>query len=68
MPLKKSQAALEFIMTYGWAILAVIIAIAALSYFGVLKPDRVMQMLIILRFKKRIKIRFFLPIHTANMK
>ena len=36
----KSQAALEFIMTYGWAILVVLVAIGALSYFGVLNPGR----------------------------
>ncbi len=36
----KSQAALEFIMTYGWAILVVLVAIGALAYFGVLSPDR----------------------------
>ena len=31
---KKGQAALEFLMTYGWAILAAIIVIGALgSYF-----------------------------------
>mgnify|MGYP001619472072 FL=1 len=35
---KKSQAALEFLMTYGWAILVVLVAIAALAYFGVLSP------------------------------
>ena len=34
-----SQAALEFIMTYGWAILVVLVAVGALAYFGVLKPD-----------------------------
>lgn len=34
-----SQAALEFLMTYGWAILVVLAAVAALSYFGVLNPD-----------------------------
>jgi len=27
-------------MTYGWAIMVVIVAIAALAYFGVLSPDR----------------------------
>jgi len=27
-------------MTYGWAILIVLIAIAALAYYGVLRPDR----------------------------
>ncbi len=37
---KKGQAAMEFLMTYGWAILIVIIAIAALVYFGVLSPER----------------------------
>jgi len=38
--MRKSQAALEFLMTYGWAILVVIVAIGALAYFGVLSPDR----------------------------
>ena len=38
--LKKSQAALEFLMTYGWAVLIVLVAIGALAYFGVLSPDR----------------------------
>jgi len=38
--MKKGQAAIEFIMTYGWAILVVLVAIAALAYFGVLSPDR----------------------------
>ena len=31
----KGQAAMEFLMTYGWAILVVIIAISALYYFGI---------------------------------
>ncbi|MCC7574591.1 hypothetical protein KO361_03285 [Candidatus Woesearchaeota archaeon] len=35
---KKGQAAMEFLMTYGWAILVVLAAIAALAYFGVLSP------------------------------
>ncbi len=35
----KAQAALEFLMTYGWAILAVLAAIASLAYFGVLSPS-----------------------------
>ena len=38
--MKRSQAALEFIMTYGWAILVVLVAIGALAYFGVLSPDK----------------------------
>ena len=29
---KKAQAAMEFLMTYGWAILVVLIAIGALTY------------------------------------
>ena len=37
---KRSQAALEFLMTYGWAILVVLVAIGALAYFGVLSPDK----------------------------
>ena len=37
---KESQAALEFLMTYGWAILVVLVAIGALAYFGVLSPDK----------------------------
>ena len=37
---KKADAALEFLMTYGWAILAVLLAVGALAYFGVLNPDR----------------------------
>ena len=36
---KKSQAAMEFLMTYGWAILVVLIVIGALAYFGVLKAS-----------------------------
>jgi len=37
---KRGQAALEFLMTYGWAILVVIIAISVLSYYGVLNADK----------------------------
>jgi len=37
---KKGQAAMEFLMTYGWAILIAIIAIAALIAFGVLNVGR----------------------------
>ena len=38
--MKKGQAAMEFLMTYGWALLVVLIAIAALAFFGVLNPSR----------------------------
>src|SRR3989338_3758245 len=37
---RKSQAAMEFLMTYGWAILVVLVAIGALAYFGVLSPEK----------------------------
>ena len=37
---KRGQAAMEFLMTYGWAILVVLAAIGALAYFGVLNPSR----------------------------
>jgi len=37
---KRAQAATEFLMTYGWAILVVVVAIASLAYFGVLSPDQ----------------------------
>ena len=37
---KKGQAAMEFLMTYGWALLVVLIAIAALAFFGLLNPSR----------------------------
>ena len=35
----KAQAAMEFLMTYGWAILVVLIIIGALAVFGVLSPS-----------------------------
>lgn len=38
--MRKAQAAMEFLMTYGWAILVVLVAIGALAYFGVLNPSR----------------------------
>lgn len=37
---RRGQAAMEFLMTYGWAILAAVIAIAVLAYFGVFSPSR----------------------------
>ncbi len=38
----KGQAAMEFLMTYGWAILVVLVAIGALAYFGVLSPEKLL--------------------------
>jgi len=37
--MKRAQAAMEFLMTYGWAILVVLIVISALAYSGVLDPS-----------------------------
>ena len=37
---KRGQAATEFLMTYGWAILAAIVAIGALVYFGAFSSDK----------------------------
>jgi len=39
MFMKKGQAAMEFLMTYGWTVLVVLAAIGVLAYFGVLSPD-----------------------------
>ena len=36
---KRAQAAMEFLLTYGWAILVVLAVIGALGYFGVLNPS-----------------------------
>jgi len=35
---KKAQSAMEYLMTYGWAILVVLIALGALFYLGVFNP------------------------------
>ncbi|MBU0665890.1 MAG: hypothetical protein ABIC91_04660 [Nanoarchaeota archaeon] len=40
MKFKKGQAALEFLTTYGWAFLIILVMIGALAYFGVLSPER----------------------------
>ena len=36
---RKSQAALEFLTTYAWAFLVILIMIGALAYFGILNPS-----------------------------
>ncbi|MCA9477973.1 MAG: hypothetical protein KC535_02400 [Nanoarchaeota archaeon] len=38
----KGQAALEFLTTYGWAFLVILVAIGGLSYFGVFDLGRVL--------------------------
>ena len=40
--MKKGQAAMEFLMTYGWAILIALIAVGALYYLNV-KPKNIIQ-------------------------
>ncbi len=42
MAVKKSQAALEFLMTYGWALIMILILIAAISYFGIFNPKKIL--------------------------
>ena len=37
---KRAQAAMEFLTTYGWALLVAIVVIGALAYFGVLSPGK----------------------------
>ena len=36
---KKGQVAMEFLMTYGWAIIIILLAVAALWYLGVFKTS-----------------------------
>jgi hypothetical protein len=37
---KKGQAALEYMITYGWAFVVIIAAISVLGYFGFLNPNK----------------------------
>jgi hypothetical protein len=37
---QKGQVALEFLTTYGWAILILMVMIGAIAYFGVINPER----------------------------
>ena len=36
---KRGQAALEFLTTYGWAFMIILVMVGGLSYFGVLDPS-----------------------------
>jgi hypothetical protein len=38
--MSRGQAAMEYIVTYGWAFLVILVAIGALAYFGVINPSR----------------------------
>jgi hypothetical protein len=40
--MRKAQAALEFLTTYGWAFIVILVMIGALAYFGVLNPGKTM--------------------------
>lgn len=40
---RKGQAALEFLTTYGWAFMVILVMIGALAYFGVLNPGRLVK-------------------------
>jgi len=42
MIFKKSQAALEFLTTYAWAFLVILVMIGALAYFGILNPSKLL--------------------------
>ncbi len=39
---KELNPYIEFMITYGWAILVVLVAIGSLVYFGVLNPEKYM--------------------------
>ena len=39
---KRAQAALEFLTTYGWAFLVILIMIGTLAYFGILSPSKIL--------------------------
>jgi len=41
MKMRKGQTAMEYLMTYGWAILIIMIVLAVLFYLGVLNPSTV---------------------------
>lgn len=41
--MKRGQAALEFLMTYGWVILIVVIVLGVLAAFGVFDINRLLS-------------------------
>jgi len=41
MIMRKGQTAMEYLMTYGWAILIIMVVLAVLFYLGVLNPSSV---------------------------
>lgn len=43
MEYKRGQAAMEYLMTYGWALLVIVLVLGALIYLGVLNPGARVQ-------------------------
>lgn len=39
--MRKGQTAMEYLMTYGWAILIVIVVAGVLAYYGVFSPGKI---------------------------
>ncbi|MCA9478462.1 MAG: hypothetical protein KC535_04925 [Nanoarchaeota archaeon] len=37
---KRGQAAVEYLVTYGWAFLAILATVGVMSYFGLLNPSK----------------------------
>jgi hypothetical protein len=38
--MRKGQAALEFLTTYGWAIVVLLVMVGTIAYFGILNPSK----------------------------
>jgi hypothetical protein len=38
--MRKAQAAIDFIMTYSWAVLAMVAVLGVLAFFGLLSPEK----------------------------
>ncbi len=39
-PTRRGQTAMEYIVTYGWAFLVILVVMGAMSYFGFISPSR----------------------------
>ena len=39
--MRKAQAAMEFIMSYGWAVILLLVILASLSYIGIISPGNI---------------------------
>ncbi len=40
--MRRGQVAMEFIMTYGWALLLVLVMISTITYFGAVNPSKLL--------------------------